>query len=351
MLSSQLYSTNYTSNNNGNWTSLSTWVPVGIPVSGDSIIIIHHVILDTNFICTSGSITINAGGSLIQDSVNRFISVSGGDSTVFTNYGVIEVDSLYNRSKMYNEIGGILMVNSFLNKHICINSHKLTLQKFHNQSGTQFTNYYEMNCNEIVNFSSGFLNKGLIIGINLTNKQRVILNDSTGTIYLSGNLYNSDSTHTWAAINNDGIIEIGGSFYNFNTVSGTSSGSFTIQDSSVNYGSMTGSFDFCDQTPPPTYPYIDWNLGSIDATVTFCGLTTVAELDKSIFNIYPNPTTGMINIGSQQQFVEVYSIDGKLLLQDFTNQIDIENYKSGLYFLIIKDQEGNQLYKEKLIKQ
>ncbi|MBE7441191.1 MAG: T9SS type A sorting domain-containing protein [Flavobacteriales bacterium] len=69
------------------------------------------------------------------------------------------------------------------------------------------------------------------------------------------------------------------------------------------------------------------------------------------FSVYPNPTKGIVNIGSQQQFVEVYSIDGKLLLQDFTNQINIGNYQSGMYFLIIKDQEGNQLYKEKIIKE
>ncbi|MBE7441188.1 MAG: hypothetical protein HS119_01870 [Flavobacteriales bacterium] len=44
-------------------------------------------------------------------------------------------------------------------------------------------------------------------------------------------------------------------------------------------------------------------------------------------------------------------MDGKLLIQDFTNQINIGNYTNGMYFLVIKDKEGNQLFREKVVKQ
>ena len=58
-----------------------------------------------------------------------------------------------------------------------------------------------------------------------------------------------------------------------------------------------------------------------------------------------------MNFGNQQQFVEVYSIDGKLILQDFTNQLNLEKYNTGLYYLVIKDKEGNKLFFENLLKE
>ncbi|MBE7443546.1 MAG: T9SS type A sorting domain-containing protein [Flavobacteriales bacterium] len=348
LLTSSVYSINYTSQTDGNWTSPSTWTPLGVPVSGDSIVINHHIILDVSFISTSGSLTINTGGSLIQDTLNRFVSIDN-TSFLFTNYGIIDVDSIFSRSIMLNDVGGRIIANRCLTNNSFVNNSELEF--YHFESRATFLNNDMLAFNQLLVSNGHFVNKGVVNGELVTNKA-LISNDTLGVVSISDNLYNGvGDIGEWATFINHGLVEIGGSFYNFISVYGLSTGQFIIQDSSVNYGEMRGSFDFCDLTPPSTYPYIDWNFGPIDTTITFCGLTTVAELDKQIVTIYPNPTTGIVNFGSQKQFVEVYSIDGKLLIQDFTNQINIGNYTNGMYFLVIKDKEGNQLFREKVVKQ
>lgn len=425
LLTFNAYSTTYTSASNGNWMNFMTWSPFGVPIPGDIVIINHAVALDTSFAYTVGSITVNASGSLIQNSpvrdimlngVNasftnhgtttiRFLALSSGsfnntgmfnvksvlnniilnnsgtlngvdslynntgtvnnggtinimtfyNNNIWHNFGTIQglttvVDSMWNEGTFTNYNGAMLKADSATNNGTFTNSGTIEYLQFTNYVNGTFANHGSLSFDDMTNFGN-FTNNGIITGSNSMWNNEIFDNTSVGQITLGNSFLNADSVNLTATFNNDGDVIIGDSYYNFNSITGSNTGGFTVQDSSYNSGTMTGSFDFCDQTPPPTYPKIDWNFGSIDATVTFCGLTTVAELDKSTFSVYPNPTTGIINIGNQQQFVEVYSIDGKLLLQDFTNQINIENYNSGMYFLVIKDKEGNQLYKEKLIKQ
>lgn len=418
------YSTTYTSAANGNWMNFATWSPFGVPIPGDIVIINHAVVLDTSFAYSTGSITVNASGSLTQsgsrdillNGVNasftnhgtttiRYLALSAGsfdntgmfnvksvlnnialnnsgtlngvdslynntgtvnnggtinimtfyNNNIWHNFGTVQglttvVDSMWNQGTFTNYNGAMLKADSATNNGTFINSGTIEYLQFTNFTNGVFSNYNSLSFTDMTNMGN-FTNNGIITGSNSMWNNEVFDNTSVGQITLGNSFLNADSINLTASFNNDGDVIIADSYYNFNSITGSSTGSFIVQDSSYNSGTMTGSFDFCDQTPPPSYPKIDWNLGTIDATITFCGLTTVAELDKSTFSVYPNPTTRIVNIGNQQQFVEVYSIDGKLLLQDFTNQINIGNYQSGLYFLIIKDQEGNQLYKEKLIKQ
>ena len=124
-----------------------------------------------------------------------------------------------------------------------------------------------------------------------------------------------------------------------------------MQDTSYNSGTMTGDFDFCDATPPGGSPFIDINIGTVDPQITYCTATGIISTDLSGLIIYPNPTTGLVRFGSKNQFIEVYTIDGKLIIDDYDNQVNLEKFKSGIYYLILKDEKGNQLYKEKLIKE
>ena len=418
-------STTYTSAANGNWMNFMTWSPFGVPIPGDIVIINHAVAMDTSFAYSTGSITVNASGSLIQNSPVRDIwlngvntsftnhgtttirymlldagsftntgtfnvksvfnnitmnnsgSINGVDSlynnngtinnngtlkimtfynnNIMNNYGTIEglttvVDSMWNQGTFLNDTGAMLKADSATNNGTFTNNGTIQYLQFTNYVSGIFTNNNSLSFDDMTNMGN-YTNNGTMNGSKSMFNNEVFNNTATGQITLGVSFLNADTSSWTANFINDGSVVIGDSYYNFNSVSGTSSGSFTVQDTSANWGTMTGSFDFCDATPPPSYPYIDWNFGTIDATITFCGLTSVAELDKTTFSAYPNPTTGIVNIGTQKQFIEVYSIEGKLLLQDLTNQINIENYQNGMYLLIIQDQEGNQLYKEKLIKQ
>ncbi len=70
--------------------------------------------------------------------------------------------------------------------------------------------------------------------------------------------------------------------------------------------------------------------------------------------LYPNPTTGIVNISNKNEIeflkVEVFDISGKrLLVNKNKERLNFENFSAGIYFVKIKDSEGNQAVK-KVIK-
>jgi endonuclease/exonuclease/phosphatase family metal-dependent hydrolase len=80
------------------------------------------------------------------------------------------------------------------------------------------------------------------------------------------------------------------------------------------------------------------------------------DLDKSVYNIYPNPIADyllidFINKGYHQ--VQIFDAKGILLYSKYSLskkiKIDTNKLKSGLYFLSIKD-ENNKLFRTKFIK-
>jgi hypothetical protein len=71
--------------------------------------------------------------------------------------------------------------------------------------------------------------------------------------------------------------------------------------------------------------------------------------DKNI-SIFPNPTTGIINISQSASQVELHSLTGELLMQAVNKQkIDISEYPNGVY--ILKVMADEQVITEKIIKE
>ncbi len=100
----------------------------------------------------------------------------------------------------------------------------------------------------------------------------------------------------------------------------------------------------------------NWKSGSTVTTGNTCatlGNTDFENIAK--ITVYPNPSTGVFNIVSQQDLaVEVYDLVGKLVLNQKiavgTNSVDISNFSSGVYLLKAFDNSGNS-ESYKLIKQ
>ena len=82
-------------------------------------------------------------------------------------------------------------------------------------------------------------------------------------------------------------------------------------------------------------------------------VSTSHEIANSIINIYPNPTTGIINInisGHINYQVSLYNIDGKLIKSESNlSQLNVESFSLGTYLLEIKDLKTNQKIVEKII--
>lgn len=72
--------------------------------------------------------------------------------------------------------------------------------------------------------------------------------------------------------------------------------------------------------------------------------TLIAEIDLFKVEIFPNPSNKLINIQSDEviKLLTVFDLSGKKLLQtsENTNQIDVTNFKSGVFLLVIETKKG-----------
>lgn len=75
-----------------------------------------------------------------------------------------------------------------------------------------------------------------------------------------------------------------------------------------------------------------------------------SEINKDVFNVYPNPTSGLINInGKNIKSVEVLNIMGQLIIKGKMTAVDISSQPNGLYFVKVTDENGS--YTRKILKQ
>ena len=107
-----------------------------------------------------------------------------------------------------------------------------------------------------------------------------------------------------------------------------------------------------------TYTYTDPNTncsGTATQTVAVNACTGVNELFENTVRIYPNPTSGMLNIEtlSMGLTVEVFNTIGELItseqLNASTTKIDLSSRENGIYFVRISSAEGTRI--EKIVLQ
>jgi hypothetical protein len=84
-----------------------------------------------------------------------------------------------------------------------------------------------------------------------------------------------------------------------------------------------------------------------DATNEVLAPTGVDDFDLDNFTVYPNPTTGELNLGGMEaQRVEVNSLTGqKVAVFENTSRIDISNLPSGVYILKVTLPQGEAVRK------
>lgn len=90
----------------------------------------------------------------------------------------------------------------------------------------------------------------------------------------------------------------------------------------------------------------------LNPNLSGCEALSLSDVEQNSVSVYPNPTTNRINIKTQGTIdsIEVYDVMGIRVAQNKnTNGIDLNNLKSGVYFLNIKD--NGKLTTKKVIKQ
>jgi len=367
-----------TSVNNGPWLMPTTWSCSCVPTPGYTVVINHNVTLNTSFAYTSGSITINSSGSLIQDNGTRDIWVNGGgfsnagnvdvrflfvqtgtfsnsgtmtmtamaNYVNFTNSGTIQnVDSLYFTGNVTNT-GSFLAIDSITTAGTFTNNGISIYNQFTNTG--LYTNNNNLTFTDVTNIGT-MINGDTITALNSGWNLGTLTLLSNSYFLVNNGFLNDDPVQHNAVIDNNGRMNVLDSWYNFDTIKGVS-GSFIVQDSTVNYGNMKQSFDFCDLTPPSSAPYIDFNFGTVSTGITWCVNTTVGETVYDDVFIYPNPATTFLRLNGtsvQDEFiVSIYSLTGvEMLSAKNEPEIDLTTFSEGLYIITITTNSGTTVRK------
>lgn len=82
---------------------------------------------------------------------------------------------------------------------------------------------------------------------------------------------------------------------------------------------------------------------------TSTGILSKAELQN--IKIYPNPVLNNITIDAPDRYiVEIYTVIGERIIVSENKQIDASQWKSGVYFVVIKNENGQTVKNDKIIK-
>ncbi len=378
--------TTITSVANGLAASPFTWDCTCIPGTNDHVVINHDVSMNSDWIVNGGgSITVNAGGSFIEDASYRSILFDGTNST-FTNHGISEFTNFgftngavgHNHGALSLDTGLYVDASSTFMNHATLTDLDSTYSEGMLMNEGQFYNGSFWNAGMLTNTglitADSLLNTGTLnssagsievydfANTNVTNISgtcyMIVDNDFSNTgefmlatgrdVSIGNDMFNGDFDNS-AMIQNDGLFEIGNDFTNTDTLRGA--GIFCIANQSANSGQVQGTLDICDNTGTGIF---DTNIGTIDVTVTDCvsGCNVSVEEDVVInLSIHPNPASNVLYIDyDKAEKFNVIDISGKVVMQTAArSSIDVSELNSGIYFIAIT--YGDNVKTLKFIKQ
>jgi hypothetical protein len=118
-------------------------------------------------------------------------------------------------------------------------------------------------------------------------------------------------------------------------------GSYSYRVTATGHYMQTGSVQVVDENK------------TVD--VTIIGTSIDDNILNSVFNVFPNPTTGIIKIQGEKVInskITVFDITGKQVINKFSDNaetsIDISEFSNGIY--IIQVDTGEEIYRQKLLK-
>lgn len=193
------------------------------------------------------------------------------------------------------------------------NNRKLNVKKYNGTNWVQVGNADFGISNDLYNVSIAVTPAGKIY----TVASGWAVNSGKNTVYE----YNS-TTNTW--------VTLGGDF--------VSDGTATYND--LQYDVATNSL------------VLTYSQTGIKVKKFSLGSLSVNDIKKNEFNIYPNPTKGLVNIkgDSKIKSAEITNTVGQILSTKSGNQqVDLTSYPKGVYFVKINLENGKQITK-KVIK-
>lgn len=350
------------STQDGNFLNPLIWSPIGIPASGDSIVIDHDVVMNSNIYYTAGTIYIRSGGELIEDATDRTLWADGTGSV--TNEGTFTTHLLLiSPAAKFTNSGNFINIDSLWNQGTVTNTNSgnATLFDFWNDQGSTFTN------DGVLSNADSLLNQGVFTN-NVDATVYDILNDEMATFTNTGNIQIQNNMNNQGYATNDQTMVIHNDFSNCNlqtldaifenngqfcivndfsnciddSLIGT--GDYYIGGSSSNFGVFDGSFNF--YTPSGTLGIT----GNIQPGITVaqgsCNLGVSETKDNTIL-VYPNPVTDLLNVSINNVSYDVYDLSGRVMLTGTVTQntIDVSSLNKGMYTVVIDNNSVERLIK------
>lgn len=304
-----------------------------------TVVINHAVTLDMDYSHTSGSVTINSSGSLTGNSAMRAFALNYPSGTAWlTVSGSFHVARVLFNSGGVVINNGICQMDSLLNIASLDNFAAINASQFMNSTGGVIANNGSIASVNFLNLAN-VGNPGTLTSNDFTNAKS-FTNSGTGVVYIAHDFSNIDTMASPAIFANDGVVFVTHDWHNGNQINGA--GKFCIGNNSWNSGSMTGTFDFCDQTGGA----VDLNTGTIATTITYCVNPCVVGIEElfggELIEIYPNPFSAEVTFRTEGSFndavLTVYNSFGQEVKQitDISgNTVTMHrgNLSGGLYFI------------------
>lgn len=331
----------------GNWSNPATWGGVP-PIGSGAVVINHNVTLDVDYGHTAGSVTINSAGTLNGNSPMRSFALNypGGTATLTVN-GILTVSRVFLASSTVTN-NGTFQSDSLLNSATFTNngSAMINANQFMINTSGVLNNAGTVNAVNFLNIAS-VINSGAIFSNDFCNSKN-FTNSNAGTITLANDFSNIDTLTSPAIFSNDGIVAVANDWHNGNQING--SGKFCIWNNTWNSGTMTGTFDFCDQTGGN----IDLNTGTVAGTITFCVNPCSVGIDGLPVNVliqaFPNPFSlqAVLNSGIplKDATISMFNCFGQTVreIKNVSGQaitLYRDNLPGGLYFVRLT--QNNQI--------
>ena len=152
----------------------------------------------------------------------------------------------------------------------------------------------------------------------------VRFNKQTGAVIGMHDIQGSagqDHMITAVTVDNDGNYVVGGSYY----------GNLFTDRGVTNQLGYIGKYDFF----------------AAKLAASVCGTAvSTEEFNRLQLNVYPNPTTDIVNIDTDEQLSNyiIYDVSGRQIQSNLfagSNQINLQNVNSGVYFIKVTTVQGN----------
>ncbi|WP_296321566.1 trypsin-like peptidase domain-containing protein [Winogradskyella sp.] len=136
-------------------------------------------------------------------------------------------------------------------------------------------------------------------------------------------------------------------------------GTYTRSDLFINRGPRNGEISSAVIGSYNGGVTLTGNFSSIEGVYSFAPRVVLGVNDNTLsnFKIYPNPSNGIVTIDSRVNIsnVDIIDMTGKLInsieiSDERSVQLDISNYRTGLYFIRLKQSDTNQTTVYKIMK-